>query len=86
VLASVLSHSVNANFGVRARALVDKINGVRIEKLEDVTRAFEQPTERNEHFIQFAPDHSMEAISKEAAAQAHQEILKTYGVPEDRRL
>jgi lipopolysaccharide biosynthesis glycosyltransferase len=41
VLASVLSHAVNANFGVRAHALVDRINGVKIEKLEDVVKAFE---------------------------------------------
>ena len=86
VLASVLSHSVNANLGVRARALVDKINGVRIEKLEDVIRAFEEDTGQEQHLIQFGPDHSIEGFNKEAAAQAHSEILKTYGVSKDRRL
>lgn len=86
ILASVLSHSVNANIGVRARALVDKINGVRIEKLEDVIRAFEQDTQKDQHLIQFGPEQSMEAISKNAAAEAHGEILKTYGVAKDRRL
>lgn len=86
VLASVLAHSVNANFNVRARALVDKINGVRIEKLEDVARAFAADSGQQEHLIEFHPDHSIEAINKEAAAQASDEILKTYGVPKDRRL
>lgn len=86
VLASVLADSVNANFGVRSRALVDKINGVRIEKLEDVVRAFEMPTDKKEHLLQFMPDHTLEAISKEAADRANEEILKTYGVPKDRRL
>jgi S1-C subfamily serine protease len=86
VLASVLSHSVNANFGVRAHALVDKINGVRIEKLEDVVRAFEQDTGKDQHLIQFQPDHTIEALDKSAAAEANTDILKTYGVAKDRRL
>lgn len=86
ILASVLSHSVNANFGVRAHALVDKINGIRIETLEDVARAFQQNTGKEEHLIQFEPDHSIEALNKEGAARAHADILKTYGVPKDRRL
>ena len=86
VLASVLAHSLNANFGVRARALVDKINGVRIDKLEDVIRAFETATADKEHLIQFHPDHTIEAISKAGAAEASEDILKTYGVPKDRRL
>jgi S1-C subfamily serine protease len=86
ILASVLSHSVNANFGVRAHALVDKINGVRIDKLEDVIKAFEQNTAKEQHLIDFAPDHSIEALSKTAAAEAHSAILKTYGVSKDRRL
>jgi hypothetical protein len=85
-LASVLSHSVNANFGVRARALVDKINGVRIEKLEDVVRAFESANGKEQHLIEFHPEHTIEAISKKEADRAHEEILKTYGVPKDRRL
>src|SRR4029077_3736561 len=40
VLASVLADAVNANVETRGRAFVDKVNGVRIEKLEDVVRAF----------------------------------------------
>ncbi|HTG43037.1 MAG TPA: serine protease, partial [Verrucomicrobiae bacterium] len=67
-------------------ALVDRINGIRIEKLEDVIRAFEQDTGKEQHLIQFYPDGTMEAISKQAAASTHTDILKTYGVPKDRRL
>jgi len=70
----------------RARALVNKINGVRIDKLEDVIRAFEEHTTREQHLIDFLPDQAIEAIDKAGAAQAHSEILKTYGVPKDRRL
>jgi S1-C subfamily serine protease len=86
VLASVLAHSVNANFGVRAHALIDKINGVRIEKLEDVVRAFDRDTGKKEHLIEFRPDHAIEGLDKAAAAQANSDILKTYGIAKDRRL
>lgn len=86
VLASVLSHAVNANFGVRARALVDQINGIRIEKLEDVVRAFEQEGQNGQHLLRFFPENTVEAINQQAVAAAHAEILKTYGVAKDRRL
>ena len=86
VLASVLSHPVNADIGIRARALVDEINGVRIERLEDVVKAFEKETDAEQHLIRFQPDHTIEALDAEAADRANEEILKTYGVSSDRRL
>jgi S1-C subfamily serine protease len=86
VLASVLAHAVNANFGTRSKALVDKINGVKIDKLEDVIRAFETDTGKKQHLIEFYPDSTVEALDREEAAQANADILKLYGVSKDRRL
>lgn len=86
VLASVLAHAVNANVGVRSRALVDQINGIKIDKLEDVIRAFQLDTGKNEHLIQFQPDKTIEALDRKEADTANAEILKTYGVAKDRRL
>jgi hypothetical protein len=86
ILASVLAHPVNANFGVRARALVDTINGVKIEKLEDVAKAFGTDNGKAQHLIKFDPSDTIEAIDKAGAEQAGPEILKTYGVSKDRRL
>ena len=40
VLASILNHPVNANFTTRGQAMVDKINGIRINSLADVPKAF----------------------------------------------
>jgi S1-C subfamily serine protease len=85
VLAAVLAHAVNANLEVRGRALVDRINGVRIEKLDDVARALDAGTQDFD-VIEFMPDHHFECLERGAVAQAHAEILKTYGVPKDRRL
>jgi S1-C subfamily serine protease len=86
VLASVLAHSVNANFGTRSHALVNRINGIKIDKLDDVIRAFETDTGKKQHLIEFYPDSTIEALDREDAAQANAEILKLYGVNKDRRL
>jgi len=85
VLSSVLAHAVNANFGVRGHALLDKINGVRIEKLEDVIRAFASAS-GPQHALEFLPDHNLECLDRAEADNARAEILKTYGLAKDRRL
>src|SRR2546425_541289 len=85
VLSSILAHPVNANFKITRHALVDKINGLRIDKLEDVVRAFESATNTH-HVIEVAPNHSFETLNRADAVAMQGEILKTYGVPKDRRL
>jgi len=85
VLASTLAHAVNANFKVARHALVDKINGVRIDRLEDVVRAFESATNTH-HVVEFVPNNAFETLKRADAEAAQAEILKTYGVSKDRRL
>jgi hypothetical protein len=85
VLATVLTDAVNANLAIRGRALVDRINGLRIEKLEDVARAFEQNTNDYET-IEFMPNHALECLERGPTAKANAAILKTYGIAKDRRL
>ena len=85
VLSAVLPHQVNANFGTRGRSLVDKINGIRIEKLTDVIRAFEQNKEEY-HTIEFSPSHTLEALKREDADRAKNEILQSNRIPSDRQL
>ncbi len=85
VLSMILADGVNANFRTRGRALVDKINGVRIERLEDVIRAFEQPA-NGQHVLEFMPKNTLECLERVEADKANAQILKTYGVPKDRRL
>ncbi|HWX19300.1 MAG TPA: trypsin-like peptidase domain-containing protein [Candidatus Binatia bacterium] len=85
VLASVLADAVNANVETRGRAFVDKINGVRIENLEDVIRAFETNTNGFDR-VEFLPHHSFECLERSEVAAANPRILKTYGVASDRRL
>ena len=85
LLASALAHPVNANFKITRHALVDKINGNRIDKLADVVRAIESATNTH-HVIEFVPNHAFETLNRADAEAAQAEILKTYGVPKDRRL
>ncbi len=85
VLATVLAHAVNADMAIHGRALVDKINGVRIQKLEDVIRAF-QPADQPQDVIEFIGQHNLECLDEPVARQANAEILSTYGVTSDRRL
>jgi S1-C subfamily serine protease len=85
VLASVLADAVNANVSTRGRMLVDKINGVRIEKLEDVIRATQTATNRFD-VIEFLPHHNFECLERAEVAKVNAAILKTYGLSSDRRL
>jgi len=85
VLASTLAHPANANVKISARALVDKINGVKIDRLEDVVGAFESATNTH-HVIEFMPNEAFETLDRKEAAAAHARILETYGIPKDRRL
>jgi S1-C subfamily serine protease len=85
VLASLLADAVNANVSARGRLLVDRINGVRIEKLEDAIQALEKATNAYD-VVEFLPHHNWECLERAAVAKANEEILKTYGLPSDRRL
>ena len=85
VLASTLAHQVNANFKIQSRVLVDKINGIRIERLDDVIRAFET-VKNDQHIVEFLPHGAFECLDRTEADQANAEILKIYRIPNDRRL
>ena len=85
VLSTVMAHPVNANLQVRGAVLVDKINGIKINKLEDVIRAFAE-AKTDQHVMEFLPNGGFECIERKDADAANVEILKTYNIPSDRRL
>ena len=87
VLSGILPHAVNADLGVRGRLVVNRINGVRIERLEDVRRALLEHRGAR-HLIEFdGPEQGpLEALDRVAAAAAHADILRTYGIVSDQRL
>ncbi|MCX8155918.1 MAG: serine protease [Verrucomicrobiae bacterium] len=85
VLAVVLADPANASFNVKGRVLVDRINGMRIEKLEDVMTAFAK-VKTGQHLIEFLPKGTFECLDAQAAAEAGPRVMKNYGITEDRRL
>ncbi len=85
VLSSVLTDGVNANFSTRGRVLVDRINGIRIEKVADVIRAFTTSTNAYD-VIELGKRGAFETLNHAEAVRANDKILNTYGVPKDRHL
>jgi hypothetical protein len=71
--------------GTRGRLLVDRINGVRINKLEDVLRAFEKHTGTYDT-VEFVPHDYFECLERAEVAKANPRIMKNYNIPADRRL
>jgi S1-C subfamily serine protease len=84
VLSTVMPDEANANVNA-GREMVNRINGVRIEKLEDVVRAFETNTNAFDT-IEFLPRNHIESLVRSEAVDATARILKTYGISRDRRL
>ena len=66
------------------QALVDKINGVRIEQLSDVPKAF-AAAKGPFDVIDFLPDHHFEVLKHDDAQKATSDILATYSVPAQSR-
>ena len=85
VMSSILTDAVNANFRLRSRVMVDRINGTRINKLSDAIRAFENSTNTYD-VIEFIKSEQFECLDHAEALRANANILKTYGVPRDRQL
>ena len=65
--------------------LQDEINDRRIESLEDIVAAFENP-EGDHHVIQFRGNWGFECLDREEADATNVEILETYGIQNDRNL
>lgn len=84
VLAATMAHPVNADLRMANRAMIDEINGRRIESLEDVIAAFNDNA-NEQHIIKFSSG-TVECLDKDGADNANEQILSTYGIPADRRL
>jgi S1-C subfamily serine protease len=86
VLATVLPHDVNANFDVKGRVMVDKINGIKIDKLEDVVRAIESAPPTGQDTLEFGAEGTFECLDRAEVRAANAAILKAYAISKDRRL
>ena len=85
VLTTILPHPMNADLQIRSRALVDTINGVHIDRMEDVVRAFETSTNKFS-VIEFMKQDRFECLDRGEAVKSNAQIMKSYGIGVDRRL
>ena len=85
VLSTILSHEINADITIRNRSILDEVNGRRIESMQDLVEAIDS-NEQEFHQLSFIQGRRMEALNREAADQATDEVLQTYRVPNDRRI
>ena len=85
VLSTILDHSANANFGTRGGAIVDEINGVKINSMKDLIQGLEA-RHSDQHVFRFLGSKGIECLDRQAADNANTAILRTYGLVSDRRL
>ena len=85
VLSAVLQAESTANLRVVPGSLVNKINGVKIERLEDVVKAFAK-AEVDQHVIEFQKDGHFECLERASAERDNDKIRRLYGITSDRRL
>jgi hypothetical protein len=84
IISSILAHPINSDMQVKQTRMIDKINGVRIECLEDVIKAFEN-NNLNYDRIDFVPD-GFEVIDRTKVKESQNEIMKEFNIVRDRRL
>ena len=85
VLVRVLRHSVNSQMSFAGPVAVEAINGVPVRSLEDVVTAFASGEGRFDEIV-FEGYAGIEALDREKAAAAHEEILRQYAITHDRKL
>jgi len=85
VLLRRLDHAVNGYMAWYRNLVVDRVNGRRIEGLEELIEAIEDNDESQQVF-EFAYYGRIGALDREAAEAANEEILEIYGISQDRRL
>lgn len=80
-----LDHEVNAEEARYLYRLVESVNGIPIRTLQDLADAIEG-NKADQHVIRFEQGNRMTMLDREKADTAHEEILREYAIPRDRRL
>lgn len=85
VLVRVLRHPINSQMGFNGPVGVESINGRPVRSLQDVVEAFEAGEGRFDEIV-LEGAAGIEALDRNEAAAAHEEILQQYAISRDRRL
>jgi S1-C subfamily serine protease len=84
VLSKVLKHPSNIDFGVPPRSILTKLNGQEIHSMHDLLQAVDASEDDFNRF-EFLSGR-VEALRREDAAQANDQLLKTYQIPQAYRI
>ncbi len=79
ILTTILNSPCNANMAIRGRAVVDKINGIKINSLADVPKALDAT--KQYIVIEYLPNDQFEVLDRSAAILETPKILQTYNIP-----
>ena len=80
-----LEHEVNAEESLFLYRLVGSVNDRPVRTLEDLAEAFEE-NQDDYHVIRFEQVDGITVLDRKEADAAHEEILKKYAIPKDKRL
>ncbi len=93
VLASILPHPVNANWVVKAPALLTKVNGIKINSFATLDSILTKSnsdkagsSDTGSDLFEFEGSKLLEAMDRGQVKQAMPVILSNYGIPAARRL
>jgi S1-C subfamily serine protease len=85
VLLRRLDHPVNGAMAWFRNSIVERVNGRPINRLEDLIAAVES-NQADFHVFELAHLRRLSVLDRKAADEANAEILRQYGIAEDRRL
>ena len=80
-----LNHEVNAEETRYLYRIIESVNGKPIHTLPELVAAFEE-NQADQHVIQFEQGNRITVLDRKKADAAHEEILRQYAIPKDRRL
>ncbi len=80
-----MEHEVNAEESLFTYRLVDSVNDCPVRTLTDLVQAFEGNQDEF-HVIRFEQVDGITVLDRKKADVAHEDILKQYAIPKDRRL
>ena len=85
VFGRLLSHEINTPYGRFVNSIVTEVNGRPIGSMSDLATALENPS-KGYHVFKMDPGGNTMVLEVKAANAAHGEILRAYGIQQERRL
>lgn len=83
ILSKVLAHDVNIGYHDFVNGVINKVNGIKLKKMEDLVEAFETDVDDRYHEIEDIRGFTI-VLDKNNVVKAQKKILKNYKIASDR--